>query len=463
MLHSHARICAALGLAVSTAPLGCGGKDSGAVDAAPMVDARAGDAPGADALEPDAPRNIDITIKTFPEGLPTYNGRTANAPLVAFQDGDGPWTALTGTGGVYHATATGQRYGVAVGCAVDFQTGISLYYQSTGDTREVLADGCPTLVAMVHASVEVQGLEDDQKGEVWIGGAVGLATTGNPAEIDVPKGTVDLFVRSYVTEAGTGLHIPVKLYRGPTLDLQADQTLKVDVNTLGQLPESHELSLTGLKPAGSMTETIQVHSSYATPSSQVQWPLLTKNFGTMKPDSYVTIGAAGREPDDISNLTATTDGTTTDGRTYRRYVRFAMKNPVAPTLGLPPIWTATAPTVQRAAVSRATVTLPITPETLGISDYHATLSTNDATSLPHRLTLFVRPGWAVGQPSVTITTPDLSTLSGWSASMALVSDAAVDWTLEWDDRNKPYESPPVDGRRILGSSILGQIPAALSR
>lgn len=461
MLHRHVLNRVAWCVAIGTAAVGCGGKDAGTVDATPSGDAPSGDAPIGDAPGSDAPGPTEITIKTFPEKLPSYNGRTEDAELVAFQDGDGPWTALTGTGGVYHATVTGLRYGVAVGCTVEFDSGIRLYYQSVSDTREVLADGCSSNVASVHVSVDLQGLQTGQRGEVWLGSAVGFEASGRAAEIDVAKGTADLFARSSVFDNGTGSRVPVKLYRGPTLDLQVDQSLKVDLDAVGRPPESHALSLTGLQPPESASQTVQVHSSYATPNSQLQWPLATQNFGTMTPDSYVTIDAALRQPADISNVTVLALGTTTDGRTYERYVRFAMKTPGAPSLALPVIWTATAPTVDHAAVPRAIVTLPITPPTLGLSEYHASLSTNDANMLPHTLTMFVKPGWAGGQPSVTITAPDLSGLSGWSAKMALVPDAAVNWTLEWDDRNQPYEALPVDGRHIHGSIIQGQIPATL--
>jgi hypothetical protein len=452
MLRTYVLICAALGIAIGTVAPGCGGKDSGASDASVV------DTPRADAPAVDASTNTEITIRTFPEGIPSYTGHTENAPLVAFQDGDGLWRVLTGTGGVYHATVTSRRYGVAVGCTVPFHTGISLYYQSVIDTPNVFADGCPSDTNLVHVSVDVQGLQGEQRGEVWIGSEVGVEVNGMPAQIDALKGSADMFIRSYTTDADTGARILGKLYRGPTLDLQTNQDLKVDLDTLGRPPESHPLSLVGLKPAGSAAETVQVHSSYATPFSLLQWPLFTQDFGTMKPDSYVTIDAAQRQSDDISNITATASGTTTDGRSYARYVRFAMKTPASQTLGLPVIWTATAPTLDRTPTPKVTMTIPITPPTLDISDYHASFSTNDANVLPHTLTVFVRPGYANGQSPLTITTPDLSGLPGWSAEMGLVATADLDWSLEWDDRNKLYESLPVDGRRILGSIIQGTIP-----
>ena len=93
------------------------------------------------------------------------------------------------------------------------------------------------------------------------------------------------------------------------------------------------------------------------------------------------------------------------------------------------------------------------PSNLGTSDYLATfLNAN-----PQRnLSVSVSQGYALGESSVTITTPDLSSLPGWSASMALVPTAPVSWSVQWRDRNMRRETPAVDGRLSLDSSIVGR-------
>src|SRR5262245_43879202 len=87
---------------------GCGGKSAaspdGAIDGASSDDAN-GDATAIDAQLPDGGSGpTAITIRAFADGVPSFTGVTANVPLLAFQDGDGAWTSLSGTGGVYHAT-----------------------------------------------------------------------------------------------------------------------------------------------------------------------------------------------------------------------------------------------------------------------------------------------------------------------------------------------------------------------
>lgn len=438
------------------AAAGCSGHGAARPDAAVPDPPDAAPDAAIDAA-PDGPSGTAITIKTFPGGLPTYDNRMANAALVAFQDGDGAWVALTGTGGVYHARATGQRYGVAVGCATEATSGVHLYYQSVSDTTEVLADGCFEFPETVTLSIDLQGLMTGQTAEAWLGDNLGISVNGSPLAVTHPRGAADLFLRTYVVAAGR--RTVLAFVRGPTIDLAADQTTPIDLDAQGRPPESHPLTVTGLNPPGAVMETSSVHSSYATPHSELQWPLDTTPFAAAPPDTYVTIDAALRQPGDISNLTVNAQGTTSDGRSYERYVRLAMTTPVAVTTALPAIWSATAPTLDRAGPPRATVTLPITPGALGTSDYHALLSTPTGGAFARTLAVTVRPGWAAGAASVTITTPDLSSLPGWIAGMAIATDTAVDWSLEWDDRNLTYEALPSDGRKIFGTIISGQIAA----
>jgi hypothetical protein len=451
MLCRYDVLRAVTGLAIAAAA-GCGSKGADRPDAAPGVDAADIDA----AVDPS--RGAAITIKTFPGTLPTYDGRTANASLVAFQDGDGAWVALAGTGGVYHATATGPRYGVAVGCATEGgPAGVHLYYQSVSDTAEVLADGCAVNTSLLKLSIDLQGLPAGQTAEAWLGADRGVADSGSPLEVDHPRGMADLFLRTFTRVEGQ--RVVHAFVRGGTIDLQADTAVQIDLATQGLPPERHPLRLAGLKPDGSVRETYSVMSSYATAHSELQWPLDSQDFDDPAPDSYVTIDATLRKLGDISNFTVFAFGTTTDGRDYERYMRVAQGTPGPVTATLLPIWTATAPSVDRTGVPRATLTLPITPGTLGTSDYHASLSTSSAGVFPHTLAVTIRPGWAAGAASVTITTPDLTGVAGWTADMGLATDTAVDWNLEWDDRNMPYEALPTDGRKILATIISGQVAA----
>src|SRR6185503_10071972 len=139
-----ALIAVAVGFAVAGPATGCGGRDGGARDATPMSDAPELDTLGIDAPLPDTPDNgTAITIRTFPGVVPSPTGVTENATFIAFQDGDQPWVALTGDAGVYHVTATAQRYSVAVGCVgTPAIVALRLYYWAVSDGTVLSIAGC---------------------------------------------------------------------------------------------------------------------------------------------------------------------------------------------------------------------------------------------------------------------------------------------------------------------------------
>lgn len=126
-------VCVTVGISCASVP-GCGGHGAH--------------------VDPDASLG-EVTIKTFPDGVPSVTGQTDNAMLVAFQDGDGPWIALTGTGGVYHASPVSLRYGVAVGCVANGRSSVDLYYQSLSHSSGTVQPGAapPARYATLDAAM----------------------------------------------------------------------------------------------------------------------------------------------------------------------------------------------------------------------------------------------------------------------------------------------------------------------
>jgi hypothetical protein len=370
-----------------------------------------------------------------------------------FQDGDGAWRAITGTGGVYHATATGERYSVAVGCP----GGLRFWYETVSDTAEVAADGCATEAGNVQLSITLQPLPTNEHGELWFGRApvFGRADSSLQLGLSLPAGPVDVFASSYATT--TGDRVIHKLYRGPTLNLQADQVVQYDIAALGLPPEGHPLSVTGIQAE----DVFFVHSSYATPNSQIQWPLFTQHAFTGPPSSYVTIDASLRQASDISNVTVVASVAVGE-LMFDRTARLAVANPAALTVALPSRYTAPAPTIASGTVPRATVTIPISPATLTATDYSVALSTSNANFETRSLSLFATSAWAAGQSSVAIATPDLSGLAGWTADMELESGLDIAWSITRNDRNMAPNAIPADGRRILHSSTSGTIASHIA-
>src|SRR5262245_37613595 len=154
-------------------------------------------------------------------------------------------------------------------------------------------------------------------------------------------------------------------------------------------------------------------------------------------------------------------GTTPSGLGYNRVVVIQTASAVSLTMTLPDVFTASAPVVDNAAIPRATATLPMRPPTLGNALYNLELVTHGATK--RTVNFVVRPGWAQGMPTVTVTTPDLSSLPGWATEMALLPDTDVIWTMVVDDRNIVFSAPVTDGKRILQTFLFATIQRQVRR
>jgi hypothetical protein len=434
----------------------CGGKGSngGAPgDASPGSGGDSGSGGGGvDAAAGSTP----ITIRVFADGVPTFTGVTENVPLLAFQDGDGAWTALTGAGGVYHATATGARYGVAVGCAPP-DGGLTVYYQAVGDATDLPVEGCFQPPAD-PASITVSVLNADGRQSFVSVGAIGkaLADSGS-VTLSVPKQKADVFVATQVGPDGAATD--PRALRGVTLDVTANASLAVDLTQAIAL-ESHPLTIVDAQPAGSVETFAQVTSIFYTQYSYGGHILLrdtlTPNLPVTTTTQYRTPAAAMRQAGEIMYARALTNGTTAAGLSYMRVVNIQTASAISLTMTLPEVVTATPPTVDDAAIPRATAQLPIRPATLGHALYQASFTTSNAQT-SRTVAIIVRPGWAQGQSAVTVATPDLSQLSGWTADMALLPGVDVDWSVLIDDRNVTIETPVSDGKRIIESSLSGTI------
>jgi len=113
----------------------------------------------------DASRPVTITLTNQ-----RVSGQTGNAALVAFQDGDGPWQAVTGTDGVYKASVSAERYAMFVACerARDGAVFVALGFYAVSDgTERFTIDYC---ALETPVSVMISGtISGAQMGEsVWV-------------------------------------------------------------------------------------------------------------------------------------------------------------------------------------------------------------------------------------------------------------------------------------------------------
>jgi len=409
----------------------------------------------------------DITIRVYPDGIPSFFGETRNAPLVAFnpngliastrgargeRPGTTEWLALTGTDGVYHAIATGSHYIVAVGCQAYEPArslgGLRLYYETVNDNIDLAVSGCQADQETVPVTVELADVPRGAITDVWLGSAI------MPGES--PKGVFDVFATTHTYDRVAAEDIPLRGYRAPeSIEISGPSSLKIDYGALALPYETHRVSVDGFDPA----DGVSVWSTYATPHSRRQWPLVTDNAEFFRSESertYATLDPSMRQPDDVSNLRVHTRSLSGE-RMYDRYVRLAMKDPVDQSVALPPKLLVDPPVVDSLANRTATVRLPNPPPVLDMVDYTVTLYTvvqGDADQpYSHWLALYVQSGWTDDGSSIVITTPDLSGLPGWTTDMALQPGIYVGWWMRREDRTLPRDTLPVDGRKILHSQV----------
>ena len=435
-----------LGLSISVAS-GCAGS------------AGAGASPDAAALDAGL---AQITITT----VVPFTAAAANADLVALQDGDGAWHALTGTDGVYHATITGPRYGVAVGCGTGTRA-LRLYYQAFSDTTELVATGCDATPAFATAAIDLRGTgtNPDRQTEVSIG-AYSLDVVADGAySLPVPKQRADVFAFSATRTENPDVVRDVVAYRGPTLDVDGDLALSIDMATMAKPLEAHPLTLID-PPAPSTTDAqVEILSSYITAHSQyANSSIFAESIASPPPlettTRYMTVDATLRQPGDVSDVWAAETGTTAQGFGYIREVDLETSTNGPLTATLPDLLIADAPTLQEGPIPQLTVTLPIVPTTTGHAWSLASFSTRAADrTFFNYLETQVSPGWAAGQATVTIITPDLSNLPGWTPAMALRQAAAVKWYIWVAHDSRPYGAPRADNAWSVGSSLFGTLAA----
>jgi hypothetical protein len=187
---------------LSVGMLGCGGSSSHHVDGAP-------DTP------PDISGSTTLTITAYRTAGPV------NAQLVAVQDGDGAWTALSGSAGVYTTTLHSDRYGVMTSCATAmFGGGPSIFYASVSNGTTLFLADC----------------EDPGPATAYISGTL----TGAAAPIrfivdaffgvtDVPAGTTTYAASTLV---GSQRLIAEELVNGRPVKLATNDANVVDSATL---------------------------------------------------------------------------------------------------------------------------------------------------------------------------------------------------------------------------------------
>jgi len=169
------------------------------------------------------------------------------APLVAFQDGDGPWRTVACRGGC-ELRVTRARFGVVGACRTGAPS-VALYHATAGELPVVPMRRCASeAVASIHG--RVSGVEGE--GNVVTADGVSQVFGEGTYVVEVPRGTIDLVAVDRVRDR-SGDHVRrFAIVR----ELQADgeRALDVDLATDGVSTGPETITVEG----GSPGETVRV-------------------------------------------------------------------------------------------------------------------------------------------------------------------------------------------------------------
>jgi hypothetical protein len=335
------------------------------------------------------------------------SGQTGNAALVAFQDGDGPWQAITGTDGVYKASVSAARYGTFVACerARDGAVFVALGFVAVTDgTERFTIDYC----ALENpVGVMISGtISGTQMGEnVWVSDgfkeAAGALTSWN---MEAFAGPGTLIGMRLTNNRPTAMLLQRVTYAaGATFNLDfANQFF----------PTESDLTL---DPTGATTVMMTFYVDESGGVHRIDF--------TDKPVTKYRVVPADRVGGGMLLLQQNTGST---GAT--RQVQRAFKTPTSQVLTLPAAFLL--PTPPRIATTMPyTIAEATLPRRSGASYYAVNYFTSE-NNVYRSWDSTYSAAWTAAVPGgeLVLRVPDLSGVPGWKPSFAL-SDKGGSWNV----------------------------------
>jgi hypothetical protein len=399
------------------------------------------------------------------------NGQTANAGLVAYQDGDGPWQVVTGTGGNYTFTVTSGRYGLAVVCDRTApapgqgipvsELAISYYAPSDAAELALFADCvaiAPTAGPTPPAAVNVGG----QLAGAQLGDTIDIATGGNAFD-ETDNGAAPITSWSATAEPGPGFLLARRLVQNRPVGLVfSPETYAagtpININ-FAQAVLPTEVGLT-LDPTATAPS---IETDYIAPSGL-----------TLAVDAPPSTATTYRvlPPDKIGDGLSRIIERANTNNTASRLVEHVFKAATAQTLTLPQTFLPKSPPAMTATTPYPSyaVTLPKTTDPLYYRvDYSGTMPGQPTGLSFWALTYSAAWLTAAGKADadLDVELPDLSKLAGWKPSFALPT-SQVQWNVQVDTgpvRRLPYAVVPAaqgpirqDGDVATDSESNGTLP-----
>ncbi|HVY39780.1 MAG TPA: hypothetical protein VHM31_17705 [Polyangia bacterium] len=371
---------------------------------------------------------------------------STNAAWAAWQDGDGPWTALPLSGGAAHFTPTGCRYGVTLACGAPYQNRTTMYtfYRTTAVTA--LSATCPAAggsgggASCAFFASQVSGTLSNvgqagwlQTSQSWTGAK--LAPVGGAATYQLSSPTGGDLAFGLAAAAGqplTQIAVVRNLQSGGVS--YSPKTVDVDFATQGRPAGSKAFQTTGVMTGDAVSDTVAWRTA-PPPSPFCGAPGLNlSTSGASADDTYAVVDPALIVSGDSYTFAVTV---TQAGR--RQFASFngGFTQPVDVTLPISYL-NGVASVAGSLPYGRAALDFPPYPKA---SDYRMNTSCAATGTGSILWSVSATSEWFTRATCLELAIPDVSAASGWNGDWACPAGRAV--TIDASATQKP--SPVSDG------------------
>lgn len=396
------------------------------------------DSPADPPADPPPAVGTEVVVTTYPADVLSRDGGSVHVGFVAIQDGDGPWRALTGTGGVYRARITNRRYGVALGCKGHAlgsftESGIGISYYTTDETTAPLDYSCFVSAAPRTITGTITGELAGNLAQVQVD-SLNRVTPDADGRFQVSTRTGRMAVFGLARPPGNTPSNPTLMVRAPDIDTATTASVRVDFSRAVAIT-SYPLTIP------SRPGFVAVRSGVRTNGA-----LYAQMDGTTT--SYRAAPSSLLLPGDLLRLTATHSDLSSYeiSTTYLGQARAASLD-----FGKP--LAADTTTVARAGRRVPVFTFTAAGATFSTAFYAGNASTSLGTESRSSYVRFSR-AWLGGDREVSYTFPDLSNIPGWEASMELHPDIELSWEIS---RNEYSSAAVSDGQVSYSVGRYGMI------
>lgn len=354
----------------------------------------------------------------------------------AYQDGNGPWTQVTGAGDVYNFAITQNRGGHAWATQNGNQTMVSVVLWTRSELTSTPIVYCGPIPTK-SATGSVTGLVANDRVNIWLANGAASATFALPnfTILAIAEGPADLFAWRNNSLGGS----PDRGLVRRDVNVPANGSVGVlDFNGAESFtPATANLTVSGMAQGEMVTQSMNYYSGAA-----CQFAGFYQDLVTATPTLTMRgVPNALRRPNDLHQV-----GVTALSATGARVTQEWFGALGARTVTLPP--NLPAPTVTSLggpyARLQAAYQLP--------ADYLTTVFLYSAATRSAGITASV--GW-LGGTNATIAMPDFTGVAGWNSAWVPASGAAGTWFTQATGTNIASANVCVDGRRVISAQRTG--------